>query len=325
MKIAGYLKEKQPILYRTFANALKNNTVTHSYLIIGEAGTPLLETATFLAKSLLCDHPNPMADETCITCERVDQGAYPDFLLLDGKEKSIKKEDVVSLVADFQRTPLEQKGIMIYVVNLVENMTVEAINSLLKFLEEPSPNTYAFLTTRNESRILPTILSRCQTLRLRLLPRYQIIEEAISIGVQQDDAELLSYFYNNAELIKKECASIEYSNAKNALGATIEGLNQNPSYARYVIEKEVLPLLNDKPSARYYFDMLSLFFQELSKVKAGDDINLASYVNILNELAIKLPHVEESLLEIMTLKSDIESNVNMALLLSHLVNTITKE
>ena len=71
--------------------------------------------------------------------------------------------------------------------------------------------------------------------------------------------------------------------------------------------------------------MLSLFFQELSKVKAGDDINLASYANILNELAIKLPHIEESLLEIMTLKSDIESNVNMALLLSHLVNTITKE
>ena len=39
MKIAGYLKEKQPILYRTFANALQNNTVTHSYLIVGEAGT----------------------------------------------------------------------------------------------------------------------------------------------------------------------------------------------------------------------------------------------------------------------------------------------
>jgi DNA polymerase-3 subunit delta' len=62
MKIAGYLKEKQPILYRTFANAMQNNTVTHSYLIVGEAGTPLLETATYLAKSLLCDHPDPLAD-----------------------------------------------------------------------------------------------------------------------------------------------------------------------------------------------------------------------------------------------------------------------
>ncbi len=71
--------------------------------------------------------------------------------------------------------------------------------------------------------------------------------------------------------------------------------------------------------------MLSLFFQELAKVKAGDAINLTSYANILDELAVKLPHIEESLLEIMTLKSDIELNVNMALLLSHLVNTITKE
>ena len=71
--------------------------------------------------------------------------------------------------------------------------------------------------------------------------------------------------------------------------------------------------------------MLSLFFQELAKVKAGDAINLTSYANILDELAVKLPHIEESLLEIMTLKSDIELNVNTALLLSHLVNTITKE
>jgi DNA polymerase-3 subunit delta' len=325
MKIAGYLKEKQPILYRTFANALQNNTVTHSYLIVGEAGTPLLETATYLAKSLLCDHPDPLADETCVTCERVDQGAYPDFLLLDGSKKNIKKDDVVSLVADFQRTPLEHKGVMIYVVHLVENMTVEAINSLLKFLEEPSPNTYAFLTTRNESKILPTIVSRCQSLRLRLLPRYQIIEEAVNDGVQRDDAELLSYFYNNAELIKRECSTVEYSNAKNALAATIESLNQNASYALYTVEREVIPLITDKPSARYYFDMLSLFFQELAKVKAGDAINLTSYANILDELAVKLPHMEESLLEIMTLKSDIELNVNMTLLLSHLVNTITKE
>ena len=325
MKIAGYLKEKQPILYRTFANALQNNTVTHSYLIVGEAGTPLLETATYLAKSLLCDHPDPLADETCVTCERVDQGSYPDFLLLDGSKKNIKKDDVVSLLADFQRTPLEHKGVMIYVVHLVENMTVEAINSLLKFLEEPSPNTYAFLTTRNESKILPTIVSRCQSLRLRLLPRYQIIEEAVNDGVQRDDAELLSYFYNNAELIKRECSTVEYSNAKNALAATIESLNQNASYALYTVEREVIPLITDKPSARYYFDMLSLFFQELAKVKAGDAINLTSYANILDELAVKLPHIEESLLEIMTLKSDIELNVNMALLLSHLVNTITKE
>ena len=325
MKIAGYLKEKQPILYRTFANALQNNTVTHSYLIVGEAGTPLRETATYLAKSLLCDHPDPLADETCVTCERIDQGAYPDFLFLDGSKKSIKKDDVVNLVSDFQRTPLEHKGIMIYVAHLVENMTVEAINSLLKFLEEPSPNTYAFLTTRNESRILPTILSRCQNLRLRLIPRYQIIADALQEGVQQDDAELPSYFFNNAELIKQECSTVEYSNAKNALAATIEGLNQNPSFARYAIEKEVVPLINDKPSARFYFDMLSLFFQDLARVKVGDEINLTSYANILGELAVKLPHIEESLLAIMTLKGDIELNVNMALLLSHLVNTITKE
>ena len=51
----------------------------------------------------------------------------------------------------FDKTALEDKGIMIYVLNLVETMTPIAVNSLLKFLEEPGNNIYAFLTTENES------------------------------------------------------------------------------------------------------------------------------------------------------------------------------
>jgi hypothetical protein len=95
--------------------------------------------------------------------------------------------------------------------------------------------------------------------------------------------------------------------------------------ARYVMEKDVTPLLNDKPSARFYFDMLSLAFQDIVAAKNGQPIKLASYANIIKDLAKKLPHVESSLLAIMTLRSQIELNLNISLLLGHLVNTITKE
>jgi DNA polymerase-3 subunit delta' len=325
MKIKGYIENKQPLLFRTFSNALNNDRLAHAYLVIGEAGTPLKETALYLAESILCDHPNPLADEECLTCRRIQKEEYPDVVLLDGSEGTIKKDQVETIVANFQKTALESKGIMVYIIHQVENMTVEAVNSLLKFLEEPASDTYAILTCQNEAKVLPTIISRCETLRLLLLPREEVIKEAVSLGAKQEDAEILSNFYNDGQMIKDEADSDDFQKAKTGFVDELDALNQNPSMARYVMEKTVTPLLNDKPSARFYFDMLSIAFQDIVSAKIGNPIKLSAYANIISDLAKKLPHVESSLLAIMTLRSQIELNLNTGLLLSHLVVVITKE
>ncbi len=57
MRFGDYLEKKQPLVYRTFANAIENKRLAHAYLLCGESGTPLLETAKYMAKSLICDHP----------------------------------------------------------------------------------------------------------------------------------------------------------------------------------------------------------------------------------------------------------------------------
>ena len=74
---------------------------------------------------------------------------------------------------------------------------------LLKFLEEPLSETYAFLTTENDKRILPTVLSRVQTVHFSLLPQEDLIHQALSLEVDEKEAEILSFFYNDAELIKE--------------------------------------------------------------------------------------------------------------------------
>ena len=180
MPLAAYIKNKQPLVYRVFSNALQSGKLAHAYLLLGETGTPLKETAIYLAKSILCDYPDPLADEKCIVCQRIELDEYPDFVFYDGEEGTVKKGDVSSLTALFSQTPLEAKGIMVYVINHVENMTAEAANSLLKFLEEPPANTYAILTSQNEAKVLPTIASRCEKMRLLLSSRKEVIEEALS-------------------------------------------------------------------------------------------------------------------------------------------------
>lgn len=325
MEVRPYLEKHQPLVWRTFCNALKANRVGHAYLLLGEAGIPLKQVAIYLAKSLLCDHPDPLADESCVTCRRIEKEEYPDYFFFDGSEASIKKDDVTSITTMFSQTALEEKGIMVYVINEVENMTPDAANSLLKFLEEPTENTYAILTSKNEAKLLPTIISRCETIRMLLSPREQVIADAVEAGANPEDAEMLSYFYNSGDLVAEEAESDEYQSAKAVFTPFLEALADNPGIARYTIQKEVTPALNGKPALRFFFDMLTVVFQDVVAKKTGSPISLGSYDRIISDLADSLPHVETSLLSVMTLRGEIETNINGGLLLSHLVSVITKE
>ena len=103
MQVGKYLEENQPVIYKTFVNSLKRNQLSHAYLLIGNPGTPLLDVAKYLAKTLLCDDPTPFACNSCITCLRVDDDNYPDFILFNGEEGTIKKEAVVSIENQFEK------------------------------------------------------------------------------------------------------------------------------------------------------------------------------------------------------------------------------
>jgi len=325
MKFGSYLKEKQPLVWKTFSNAMANQRLSHAYLLSGEAGTPLKETAFFLAKSILCDNPSPLADETCLTCTRIDHLTYADFLFLDGESGTIKKEDVQTVLGDFSKTPLEEKGKMVYIIHLVENMTIEAVNSLLKFLEEPTKNTYAILTTQNVARLLPTIVSRCENMRMLLAPREEVLTEAENLGIEKHDAELLAYFCNSGELIALECKEEDYADAKSAFEASLEALAKPRGAAIYAFEKSIIPTMGKKEDARYYLDMLSLAYKDLISLKENRAIALTSYATLLGPLSQKLPHLGDSLLEIMKCRGELDLNLSIPLLLEHLVNRLTKE
>lgn len=330
MQIGNYLKKYQPVIYQTFVNSLQNKSLSHAYLLVGNPGTPLIETAKYLAKTILCDDPAPLACDNCITCLRIDSDNYPDVIMLDGATGTIKKDDILTVEERFDKTAFENKGIMIYIINLVENMTVEAVNSMLKFLEEPGAEIYAFLTTNNENNVLQTIISRCQTLYLKSRAREDVIKEAVEFNVKQDDAELLSYFYNDGErifeLINNKDDYEVYSNMKQAVLDFINALNDSEtSNATYVMEHSVISLVKSKEDLRYFLDMLAQFFEDLLNIISNRDVTLKSYDTILNELSHKLTHISDSLVEILKQRSIINLNVNNGLLLDHLVNFIVKE
>ena len=325
MQIAEYLEKYQPIIYKTFVNAKSEEKLSHAYLLSGSIGMPLKETAMYLAKSLLCDEPNPLACEKCITCLRIDEGNYPDVRVFDGSEGRIKKEDVQRIIGSFDKSALEDKGIMIYVIHLVENMTSVAVNALLKFLEEPGRNVFAFLTTENESKVLPTIISRTQVLRFREIDRQEIINNAEIAGVLLEDAELLSGFYNDSDTIKNVAESDDYKVAKQALDDQISAILISPDDAIFTCQRLIIPQIKTYDIARLYIKMLAEIFKDLLNLSVNNTITLKSYDNILHELLGHLSNIDKSLLIILSSLNRLDININIPLLLDHIIYEITKE
>lgn len=319
-----YLEKYQPIIYRTFVNAINKKQISHAYLLSGEPGTPLLGCATYLAKSLICDSPSPLACNTCFTCLRLDEGNYADFILLDGSQKTIKKDDIQKIEQTFEKKALESKGIMIYIIHLVENMTIEAINSLLKFLEEPTDNIYAFLTTENELKVLPTIISRAQRLTLKKMIQSEVIALSLTQEINKDDAEILSFFYNDPLEIKKIAFEDEYQLAKENVLSFLKALIENENKSIYIMQKNISSVIKTKESARFFLDLLSIFLQEIVVVKGNQDSILQSYVNILTSLSNVLNDINSTIVEVMNARSNLDLNVNIPLLLDHIAFEITK-
>ncbi|NCA96002.1 MAG: hypothetical protein EOM74_03380 [Methanomicrobia archaeon] len=273
----------------------------------------------------MCEHPDPLADETCIHCLRIDDGNYADFMLVDGSLKTIKKEDVQAIESNFEKTSVEPAGRLIYILHLVENMTVEAVNSLLKFLEEPGKETYAILTTENDAKVLPTILSRTQQLHLHLLPRQMVIDDALALSVERFDAELLSYFFNDGEALVTKAKDEDYINAKTALLTLLESLKTSLHEGVLVSQTQIAPLLKSKESARFYLDMLAQVFRDIMNLTMGLPATLTSVEPLLVELSTKLNHPQATYLELMNARGQIDLNLNLPLLLDHVMFTMIKE
>ena len=209
-------------------------------------------------------------------------------------------------------------------------MTIEAINSILKFLEEPGQQIYAFLTTNNENSILPTIISRCQVLRLKLIDKNIVIKDAMDFGVEKKDAELLSYFYNDGELIKEiiddEDNNDAFFTAKKCFEETLEVMNEGDKDALiYFVQSNVANQIKSKEACRYFINMLVMAFEDMIAISNEKAPFLESYATILEHLANQLSHINESLIELLRCATAINTNVNIVLLIDHVFYTITKE
>lgn len=259
------LETEQPVVYRTLKNCLEQDRLSHALLFTGPKGTLKMETALLVAQSLFCEDAHPFGCGHCSVCERTQRREYADLILLDGSSKSIKKEEILLLQEQFSKTAVEKSGKKVYIINAAENATTEALNSLLKFLEEPmSQDVTAILIVETVDRLLPTIVSRCQILPFRPVERKSCTERAILLGCPKTDAWLISHFIKDPEAVYRFSESEHYQKAYAAFELFLEQID-HLSECLVELQCEILGSKSDsKEILKCFIDLLTTFFEELS-------------------------------------------------------------
>ena len=230
MRTKDVLIKTQRVAFQTLANGFKSNRISHAYLISGSNEASLRQMAIYLAKSVVCEKLEPLACEECINCLRIEEKNYPDYVFIDGSSESIKKQQIEDLQEAFSKVTLEVNGKKIYIIHLIEKATLGAVNSLLKFLEEPIDDVVAIITTQNISKVLATIISRCQLIRLKDYNSYDLENLLIHEGFDAEDAYLASKMFNNLDDAKEYLSNNEYLQIKDASLETMHEivLNHDP-------------------------------------------------------------------------------------------------
>ena len=320
MDCVNYLKKYQEIPYNIFKNALENNRFFHAYLLSGPTGTPIFEIAKFLSKCLL-NNKHELKEEDNIISKTVENGTYPDLIIIDTKKEQVKIDDIRRIEDKFSQTSINQLGIKIYIINLIENLRPNEANALLKFLEEPLDNTYAILTTENEYSILPTILSRTEIVRFSSVNKNDLIYECIKLGVNKKDAEILTFFQNDASMIKEEIENEDYLEAKKYVENFIN-LLPNKEKLRFFVLNEINPNLKSKIQIRFFIDLLIIYLKEANKMKLKENIIIGESKDKLNVIISNVNSIDDAILKLMNYRYELSYNLNSQLLFLNLIESI---
>jgi DNA polymerase III subunit gamma/tau len=186
----GGIVGQEPVV-RTLRRAIETDRVSHAYLFSGPRGTGKTSTAKVLAMGLNCEKgPTPEPDGTCESCRAIVGNSSMDVLEMDAA--SNRGIDEIRDLRDKVNLAPVAGRMKVYIIDEVHMLTAEAFNALLKMLEEPPEHVVFVLATTEKHKVLPTIISRCQSFDFRrpsietLVGKLDEIADAENIEVEPE-------------------------------------------------------------------------------------------------------------------------------------------
>jgi DNA polymerase-3 subunit delta' len=305
------------------ARVVKKERSAHAYILEGRQGAGKRATALFFAQTLFClsNDERGYPCGTCTECVRIQHRNHPDIHWIETDGASIKIEQIRHLQKEFAYRGVESQRKM-YIIQHAERMTVQAANSLLKFIEEPHSGTVALLLTEQKHRLLPTIRSRCQEIKLPP-PSSRQVGQALAAEYDAALAMIAAYVTADREEAATLCQTDWFADLRNLVIQLVEELHNPAVQALFHIQDKWLTVLKEREQVDVGLELLLLWYQDLLYTKIGlEDEHV--YINQTNRLRqqaqwLSQERITQGLQYVLEAKKRLHANVNPQLLLEQLV------
>lgn len=266
-------------------NAITMDKVSHAYIINGPDKSGKMMLAEAFAQTLQCERLEEKIDgvksgagvmEPCMECHSCKQAMsknQPDIIYVKHeKPNTISVDDIRTQVNnDIVIKPYSSRY-KVYIVDDAEKMNEQAQNALLKTIEEPPAYAILILLTTNAAAFLPTILSRCVTLNIKVVPddkikkllmsRYQIPDYQADVCV--------AFAQGNVGKAIQLASSDEFNELKASVLQLIKRLHDIDLYEMTEAVKQISEY---KLSINDYFDLMMVWYRDVLYFKATGDVN----------------------------------------------------
>lgn len=223
----------QRALVQTLKNAIASGKLAHAYLFCGPRGVGKTTCARIFAKTINCEHRtgDGEACDECESCQSFrEQRSYNVYELDAASNNSV---DNIRELIDQVQIPPQIGKYKVFIIDEVHMLSTAAFNAFLKTLEEPPKHAIFVMCTTEKQKILPTILSRCQTYDFQRISLQDIVDQLSYIASQEQinaEPQALQVIARKADGGMRDALSVfdqisSFTSGNVTYQATIDNLN----------------------------------------------------------------------------------------------------
>ena len=305
-----------------FIKALTKDHLSHSYIFEGPYGVGKKTFARKLAKAILCENRDgDKACDRCQSCHMVEAGTHPDIITIEKDTKVTKVDNIrENIVREMEIKPY-QSNHKIIIVNAADTINIQGQNAMLKTIEEPPKYGIVILVCENLASMLPTIKSRCITVRFNPLSKEKMNAYLQDKGIGEGERQVYAKLSEGSIGVINDILQDEnYIELRKQSISYLERLGKANLLQLYDLVKEIT---DQKENIEQILEFWLYWYRDVAVIKASgsEDLYYLDYQKQLLDMSQNITYnkVSQNIESIKYAILDIKQNIYSTFVIENLL------